>query len=419
MSSSQWREHQAPQASVPNPGSASLCWERSLKHSAISPRKISNLCSFPVSGHAPLGISLQAPADFSKQIDTSPFSGRHLIDGILREIEQVAGIHQKRRVPWLNWSLPQNLLDSAEVTELMYHLGRRFQLGDVDNRHYNIVFRVDEVSESKAALFKGLGFNSLEVCVNAINPASSKQIIKAKELTQDFHFSLFGIHLSALQTESVTGLQQLFKAGCRPNSICLATLPRSKESGDDFKRVFTTLRDNGYRVLGNDCFIDSHHPLADAQNQHSVKLTSHGYNCQNVSDILGMGPGNYSSYGDSRHYNPNEIQDYLSYNFSERKIALFPSPSFKPIFDYLLCYHQLDLKYFQDRYGWDLQATVESLWSPLEPEQNSFFSVCNDYLSLSPLGILHLSSLCDALLKHTAGIIPSLPAQPCVGKYPL
>ena len=172
----------------------------------------------------------------------------------------------------------------------------------------------------------------------------------------------------------------------------------------------------GYRVLGNDCFISSGSPLSQAQIQGSLKLTSHGYNCQNVTDILGIGPGNLSSCGSSRYHNPEDLQDYLVHDFTDRPCVPFLHGSFKPVVDQLLCYHQLDLKYFRDRYDWRLIELIEKLWPPLQTSEEPLYTVHNDTLCLTSRGILKLSLLCKELLSHLEEVIPPLPNNATVGK---
>lgn len=418
MSSPHWRDPQMPGTSSNNLGGASYCWERQFKLLQPQPTTKNNLCTLPVSGHAPLGINLFAPEDFEHTIEQGPFSSRHLIDGLLREIEQVAAVNKQRRVPWLNWCLPQNLLDSAEVTEVMYHLGRQFHIGDSNNQLYNARFRIDEISESRAALFKGLGFNSLEVQLDNINSSNTQQISRAMSMADDFHFSSFGLRIlsphNALDSEFFNLLSE---RGRRPDSIALGDFPHTQTNGVFFEALFNRLRELGYRVIGNDCFVDTKHCLALAQNQRTMKFSSHGYNCQNVSDILGIGPGNFSSCGNNRHFNPAEMQSYLTHNFTNRKNTPFLSQSFKPIFDQLLCYHHLDLKYFLDRYDWDLLAVIKQLWDPLQTSDKPFYRVYKSELSLTSTGILNLSNLCDVLLANIESIIASLPTPPCVGKW--
>lgn len=397
--------------------SASACREWLLDGSHESEANPGNIFEFPVAGHAPLGLSLYTPANYEEMLRRSPYSSRHVVEGLLRELRLRATRVTQRVVPWLNWQLPHSLFDSADVTEIMYFLGRHLQLSDSADQYYCVTFNCDDLNTSRLALFKGLGFNNLVINIDNPTQLRTTMLQDMLQLCGEFHFQSQGLKLTSPILELLGKLRECKSSGSGlPETIELQCFDQDSENSEKFKQLFRGIRNLGYRVLGNDCFVSANSNLAQAQLRKHLRLTSHGYNSQNVSDVLGLGPGNVSNWGSLRHRNPNRISDYLSAPFDDQRTPPFQYCSVKPILDQLLCYHELDLKYFRDRYQQDLWPLIDRVWAPLQTDEMPLYHIQSDRLSLTSAGVLELSELCSSLASGLGASIPALPAPPSVAE---
>lgn len=396
----------APETS---PSGASYCWEQAISSIGQTSRPM-EFASAPLATTeaTPLGITLYAPPDLSETIEKGAWDSRHLVDGLRREMQIRAADVRQRRVPWLSWELPHALLDSADITELMYFVGRLFQLDANEDRFFSVNFRPEELSANRVALFKGLGFNSLEIHFPSDIEPSPGQLAELMETSDDFHFQHFGLNLKQpIESLPRCIAQYVGDGGRKPDRVTLRNLDRDKgpHQGENFSGrfpdFFQALRDQGYRVLGNDCFVLPNSPLAVAQNNHHLKLNAQGYNSQNVSDMVGIGPGSISCHRHGRSHNPVDLPEYLAFDFAGQAHGTAFHHQGKLVIDQLLCYHQLDLKYFEDRYHLQLEPLLRELWSPLQDHScPPLFSIHQHQLTLSPEGILRLSHLCRELIVH-------------------
>ncbi len=384
---------------------ASHCWEANLVKNAIATTGRAEITPLKTNSKTPLGLSLSTPRTLITQLTAGPFSPRHLIDGLLAELVTRANDTGKRKAPWLHWKIPHNLLDSADVMELMYFIGQQFQLGDSNTCHYSVSFTPEELDTQRAALFKGLGFNCLELELTTSATATEEPLTElltiAGTLCQDYHYPHFAVRMNDCYATLPSALKELQRSQSRlPDSINISACKFS--SPEIFQKLFYDLKALGYRVLGNDCFVRPGTALANAQINNHLRLSRQGYNCQNVVDIVGLGPGNHSTLNHTRYQNPTELHRYLTNPQGDRFMTSSPATQLKLVIDNLLCYHQLDLKYFEDRYDLKLEDAISSAWGPLT--QNSYAQLNKKQLRLTAKGVLELTSLCQSLINHFCAI---------------
>ena len=381
---------------------ASYCWEDQLA-SAPATSNNTDVLRLPLNNRSPLGISLALSDSAAQQLLYGPFDSRHLIEGLVREM-QFRAVHSKNRpVSLLNWRLPHNLLDNAEVTELMYHLGRQYRLGDQLPYQYQVRFEPQEINPERIALFKGLGFNSIEIYLSHSESLEQSHIQSLQSLSEDFHFDDFSVTLNTPDGKFPTLLQtHIDKYGRRPSCVRVQP-PTSASTGSavEYQRFYSNLRNLGYRVLGNDCFIAPGSPLAKAQINRHLKLTFLGYNACNVSDVFGLGPSNRSTFANLRQRNADDLSEYLACEFGMYGIERPHEAIIKTVVDELLCYHQIDLIYFNDRYGVDLLPIIQQAVTSIDDALDlPLIQLSRKSLSLTPDGILFLAPLCQAVISQ-------------------
>lgn len=381
----------------------SSCWEAMMQNNSVraaSGAATSALLYDP----APLGLTLYAATDaLSRPTTRAPAQlNPGLLDGLLREINHRKKTFSQRTIPWIKWQIPHQLLDSTDVTQLMYCLGRQFQLSSSPSSFYCVSFRVQEATAERVALFRGLGFNAIEFSVSAEERCDSGTLAFCASLAEDFHFQYFCIDW---QTSSTRFYPALLESLYRRQPDCLAFKPADPESASAsalLQTMYRDLTDRSYAVLGNDVYIRPDSPLAHAQQCGRVSRSVAGYNCQQVQNVLGLGPGNTSAFGSVRMTNPANLSQYLTDNFDHYRQDTVPAGILEVI-DQLLCYHQLNLIYFAEQHQLDLEYLFSQLESPGRRHRVStdgrLYGIKNNTLALTTAGVLQLSYLCQALAR--------------------
>jgi len=332
---------------------------------------------------------------------------RTLVDGYIRELQTRAPDYRHRQVAALHWHNPLAHMDEADITEVMYHLGRAYRLSDHQQADYSVRLHNDKQKEDVAALFKGLGFNRLEVVEPSQSPTTAKGLRNLRALADDYQYQQFQLTLEEPCPSLHTRLQQAFKSSDKmPDLIKFHSLdarPPTRLRAAEFYQLLQGMRAQGYRILGNDCFVKAQHELAYAQNQHRLCQTWLGYNAINVSSVLGIGPGNISQEGRRYDRNPSALAHYL--NTPARRHPSKPAMGLKPhatlIIDALLCYHRLDLKYLAERYDLHPLILLHTHQHHLTRPLLQLFDIDEQYCQLTLLGVTYLEEICRLFMRHT------------------
>lgn len=332
---------------------------------------------------------------------------RSLVDGYIQELQLKACDYNRRQVTMLHWHNPLAYMDKAEITEIMYHLGRSYHLSDHQQADYCVRLNNDSQKEDIAALFKGLGFNRLEVLEAPQSSTSTNELRNLRALADDYQYQQFQLTLEAPCFNLHTRLQQAFKDVDQMPDIVrfhsLNTHHATRLRATEFHQLLQGMRAKGYRILGNDCFVKAKHELASAQNQQQLSQTWLGYNAANVTSVLGIGPGNISQ--EDWHYdrNPCTLEHYL--NRPEQHLFERPTPKgelrAKLMTDALLRYHSLDLKYLADRYDLHPLKLLEQYQHHLTHPRQALFDTDARYCQLTLLGVAYLEEICHLFMLYT------------------
>jgi len=374
---------------------------------------------------APLSLCLNIPAASANA------SGYHreLVDALITEIALRSPGLQRRPVTQLLWRNPFAHLSPAEVTEIMHHLANCFRLGSSHNSptEHCAELHLKSVTEEHAALLKGLGFKQLLLQVESGTQLLLSGSTTAQQQVQrlrDYGFQNIGIKIAYgfdYQTlHQLRGLLDLVFSlqpdrvlltevadVCLWDDRCDALGRLASNPQSHFAMLYTALRNTGYRVLGNDCFVSPKDPLAKAQNEHRLRRTLGGYNATNAVDMLGLGPGACSQMGDSYYRNAINPSHYtqalqqLRPAFTHGLVLDQAGHLMRIAIDQLLCYHRLDTAYLQARYDIDLLPLVDkALATDKLKNLPPLLHKRSDRIDLTADGILHLLDICDALLEQ-------------------
>lgn len=338
----------------------------------------------------PLGVSINL---------SSPdgIDSMQLLDCLLQEIRIRCGSRNNRPVHLLEIYLQASSLETAGITELVYHLGRYFRLAHAGAHHFRAHLTLAQACETTIALLKGLGFNQLFLHIDENTPANIEQLETVLSLSQRYQYTNTALKCHHLSATTEALLSHARQAPQPIQHIELEALSEHPEQRQRFLALFDQLRAAHYRVLGNDCFVDAKHPLARAQMNNHLRLTPLGYNTVNVSDICGLGLGNITREGRHFYRNTETFDAYLDRLREDRSPVTHTltlsqeAILIQHIINQLLCYHQLDLGYLESRY----QVNSTQLRDILQQATNghTWFQDSKTHLSLTPLGICHLNQL--------------------------
>ena len=350
----------------------------------------------------PLGICLSLSDKAKKQLIDTPLTSEELSTAIIEEIKERSGILRRRRVPFIDWRLPFDAIDAADATRIMYFLAREFSLDLGSNTCHTLTIEQNQLNAENAALYKGLGFNFLQITPGEHGKFRPERLQTVARIVRDYHFKGYAILIQAPCLSLPPLLELCFdNKSDWPATITLDSL-KNEEPCEDFIQFYQLLRGHNYRVIGNDCFIQPKSALATSQNQLRTRHTYLGYNHNNISEILGIGPGAISQWRESYEQNSENLNEYIE-SPSSRSTQHFNTQQSmaRLIYDDLLCFHKLGIDYYLRRYEIDLAAIVLAAWSKIQEQHDKALYNSNEReISLTAEGILHLKPLGDALLKQ-------------------
>ncbi|MCG8317325.1 MAG: oxygen-independent coproporphyrinogen III oxidase, partial [Pseudomonadales bacterium] len=140
--------------------------------------------------HLPFCESLCYYCACNKIVTKNEDSMRHYLDNLIRELEMRSqDFTEGRPVYQMHWGGgTPTYYESPELTELMYHIGKRFHLVDSERGEFSVEIDPRSVNTDKLSLLKGLGFNrvslgiqdfdeSVQVAINRVQPFSLIQDI--------------------------------------------------------------------------------------------------------------------------------------------------------------------------------------------------------------------------------------------------
>jgi len=406
-------------------GAASSCYPSNEHFSLVrdTPRSAQNRYSDPALDITPLGLLVCLPPGGGTD------SHRQYLDQLLTELQLQAKAYHRRPIAYMLWRNIVGQLNAAEITELMYLASRHLRLNHNQQREYGAELGIEHITPETLALLKGLGFNKLQCRFN-LTPTESRQLLQRSEngelagiatLLEDYGFNLLTaqVHFGH-RSQDFHQLRKLLDAvlSLRPARIRLVSLddlmPRpqppslatERQSSNQFLMLYKAIRNAGFRVIGNDCFMRPGDQLAIAQNQGRLRRTLLGYNACNVGDILGLGPDACSQLGSNyyKNHDPSQYWPGLQKQGSGRALECSLNEvqlHLRRVLDQLLCYHNLDMGYLENRYHFDFDATFGGSLPQLLPQtEEAWVGWQGHTLQLTKEGIIHLRAICQRLINR-------------------
>lgn len=292
--------------------------------------------------HLPFCESLCYYCACNKVVTKNRAYMRHYLDNMLREIEKRAElVTAGRPVYQMHWGGGTPTYFSApELTELMFHIGKKFHLVDSDRGEFSIEIDPRTVDTDKLSLLRGLGFNRVSLGIQDFDHAVQEAInrvqpySKVREVVDDIralrykslNFDLiYGLPMqtprSVLETvDKVIELNpdriSLFNYAHLPSRFRAqalmdeAALPSAQEKLEILCQSSERLVEAGYVYIGMDHFAKPEDELAQALLHGDLHRNFQGYTTYKDADLISMGVSAISQINNTYSQNTRSIKEY-------------------------------------------------------------------------------------------------------------
>jgi oxygen-independent coproporphyrinogen-3 oxidase len=296
----------------------------------------------------PLSLYVHIPFCFSpcfycgctRLITRDVTKGEHYADRLLREIELVAPLFDRRREVvqlHLGGGTP-NFLTPQTLERLMEGLGRRFQLSHAAERDFSIELDPRSVPPDYAPALARLGFNRVSLGVQDFDAQVQRAVnrIQSTEQTFDLIDACRDSGIRSVNVDLIYGLphqtrnafQQTLRMviSARPDRLAVYgyahlpslfkaqrridphTLPGAEARLDLLRLAIEELSAGGYRFIGMDHFALPDDDLVRAQDAGELQRNFMGYTTHANCDLVGLGVSAISHVGDSFSQNFRELK---------------------------------------------------------------------------------------------------------------
>lgn len=312
-------------------------YERAIRASNDSRRPLSLYV------HLPFCQSLCYYCACNKVVTQNREKMRIYLDHLIQEIRMVSNLVGKNRpVVQMHWGGgTPTYFDDSELTELMYHVGRHFNIATGDRAELSIEIDPRTVNAERLGLLRGLGFNRVSFGVQDFDLQVQRGInrIQSLEMVEGLIQSSRSYKFKSINLDLIYGLpHQTVESVLRtvdvvvklsPDRISLfnyAHLPaRFKAQGlldeaalpppDEKLKILCAsagrLMDAGYVHIGMDHFAKPDDELAVAYAEGELHRNFQGYTTNKTADLLGLGVSSISQVGNIYCQNSRSVTEYL------------------------------------------------------------------------------------------------------------
>ena len=358
---------------------------------------------------------------------------RHYLDQLIHEIEMQGSLFEKNRpVVQLHWGGgTPTFFSHSEMTELMYHTGRNFNLLDHDQGEHSIEIDPRDANLDTLSLIHGLGFNRISLgvqdfdekvqkAVNRVQPFSmvEKVVLGSRNLGfQSINMDLiYGLPFQTPQTyrntiEQVIQLQpdriSLFNYAHLPHrfktqrQIKDETLPTANEKLEILCDSANTLINAGYLYIGMDHFAKQDDSLAIAQQQEQLQRNFQGYSTAREADLIGMGVSAISHIDNTYSQNFKSAKQYEESLLGnqlpvERGYTLNSDDLIRQnVINQLTCHNHIDIPQTEKHYGIDFPSYFATELSQLASfEKEGLLHLSPENILLTEFGRLIVRRIC-------------------------
>lgn len=294
--------------------------------------------------HLPFCASLCYYCACNKVVTQDKSRMRSYLDSLIGEIRLLsAKVGRSRPVYQMHWGGgTPNYYDGPELTELMYQLGRHFNLVQGDRSEYSIELDPRHVDEKRLGLIRGIGFNRISFGIQDFDETVQRGINRMQpfdavrelvDAARSYRFTSINLDLiyglpHQSRTTIASTLDRVIQLA--PDRVSLfnyahlparfksqalldeAALPSPDEKLKMLCLASRMMTDAGYVYIGMDHFARPDDALAVAAVSGSLHRNFQGYTTGKASDLIGLGASSISQVDDVYCQNAKSVSEYQS-----------------------------------------------------------------------------------------------------------
>ena len=389
---------------------------------------------------APLSLYLHVPfcrdicyyCACNKIVTRKPELVADYLDAIEKELAMRGKLHGQRPVTQLHWGGgTPTYLTAAQMTELMYHISRNFNISRDQSREYSIEIDPRTVDQNTLALLKGLGFNRISLGIQDFDPGVQQAINRVQSeagierlvgQVRDLNFSslsfdlIYGLPLQTSDSFRAT-IDRVIELA--PDRIALynyahlperfpsqraigrQSLPSAATKLAIFSDAGSRLVAAGFEYIGMDHFVKPDDELAIARRRQRLQRNFQGYSSSLAPDLIGLGPSAISRLGDSFSQNARDAQDWMQ-RIDAGSLPIVRGLSMNAgdklrehIIMSIACQLELDIADTEQRFDIRFDEVFEAAIPQLQRlEEDGLLHLGDDKLRVLPRGRLLLRNIC-------------------------
>ena len=332
-------------------------------------------------------------------------------------------------------------LNQQQLTELMAHIGKHFQLARYNQGDYSIELDPREVDWPMMNCLRECGFNrvslgiqdldpKVQAAVNRVQPDSMVQSVVDAARTMAFksiHMDLiYGLPLQTPRSfmatidrviEMVPDRLSLFNYAHLPHRfkpqrrINVQDLPDPTMKLEILQQATSRLLAQGYVYIGMDHFALPDDELAIARETRTLHRNFQGYTTHRHCDLVGLGISAISQVGDT--YSQNSTDETMYYAMiNESRLPVVRGWKMndddkirQAVISQLICHFQLPISDIEQRFGIIFREYFSSELDQLKPMMADGLLKLNDdgILEVLPRGVFLIRNICmqfDGYLKQ-------------------
>lgn len=320
-------------------------------------------------------------------------------------------------------------LNHEQLRRLMSHLRRRCHLLDDDAGDYAIDIDPREADWPTLGLLRELGFNRLNIGVQALDPLVQRAIDRSHSLEQvrslleaarTLNYRSVNIELSlGLPRQTAVGFARTLAAiiALQPDRLALldaAQLPRhaARPAEADKQAMLAQgseqLTRAGYRYIGLGQFALPDDELAMLQEGGRLQRNVQGYTDRGHCDLIGLGVSAISQVGDLYAQNSSDLGRYQAC-LDRGQLATCRGLRSdaddrlrRAVIDRLLCDFQLDFRAVEERFALVFRDYFAAAWPCLEQmHRDGLLELGEDFIDIRPAGRLLVRSVCRLFDRYS------------------
>lgn len=365
---------------------------------------------------------------------------RRYLDQLIHELSlQGALFDRKRPVVQLHWGGgTPTFFSASEMTELMYHIGRNFNLLPDQNAEYSIEIDPRQADIDTLSLLHGLGFNRISLGVQDFDPTVQQAVNRVQPFATvaTVFEQARNLGFASINTDLIYGLPYQTPASyqktieqllmLQPDRISLfnyahlphrfktqqqireETLPSASAKVEILCATANALSEAGYIHIGMDHFAKENDSLVIAQKQGSLQRNFQGYSIAREADLVGLGVSAIGHIDNTYSQNFKSIQQYeetLRNNQLpiERGYILNADDLLRQdIIGQLSCHNSITISTIEEKHAIDFATYFHrELLQLKQCEAEGLVDISKTHISVTALGHLVIRRLCLIFDVHT------------------